>query len=185
MEAGDAGEVDIAATATFLGFEDREPAALLLVEAAEDEVHPMIQPAFGIVVTADTGGAPTGMDWDIGHDHSSRAWTPGVRVNIMEYLEPILERRLYSINVAAADYSRLHPPVPAIESRALVTVCSLRPSLRNIQANHHEHILAIPLSWVPTKRKFHIQTALKSIAWIVFEQWHVIWARTRLYEIPW
>jgi hypothetical protein len=48
MQAGDQGNTGIAAVALLVGFDGGEPAALLLVEAAEQEVHACVKFLIGM-----------------------------------------------------------------------------------------------------------------------------------------
>jgi len=48
VQAGDQGDAGIATVAVLVGFEGGEPTALLLIEAAEQEVHACVQLLVGM-----------------------------------------------------------------------------------------------------------------------------------------
>ena len=67
VEAGDLSEPRIAAVADLLGLQGSEPAALLFVEAAENEVRVAVEQAFGMIVIRDAGGTLAFVNGGCGH----------------------------------------------------------------------------------------------------------------------
>jgi hypothetical protein len=73
VQAGDEGEQGIAAVAGFLGLQGHKPAALLLVQAAHQEVDLVVELAVRVLLAAPAVGASTRMNRAVGHDESSVA----------------------------------------------------------------------------------------------------------------
>lgn len=73
MQAGNEGEQGVAAVAGLLGLQGGEPAPLLLIEAAQEEVNLVMQLPLGVVVTDLAFGALTQMNGDVRHDEISAA----------------------------------------------------------------------------------------------------------------
>jgi hypothetical protein len=70
-EAGEEGEQGVAAGADLLGLQGSEPAALLLVEAAHDEVEVGMPLPVGMIPAALTAGALALMNRGVRHDKTS------------------------------------------------------------------------------------------------------------------
>jgi hypothetical protein len=68
MEAGDLGQEFVAAVSDLDGLQSRQPAALLFIEAAEDEVDAMMTLAVGMVLAGRASRALTLMHNKVGHD---------------------------------------------------------------------------------------------------------------------
>jgi hypothetical protein len=73
VEAGDPGEQGIAAVADLLGLQGGEPAPLLLVQAAHQEVEVGVPLPVGVIAAASTGGALALMNRSVRHDETSAA----------------------------------------------------------------------------------------------------------------
>src|SRR5262249_4569313 len=71
MQAADDGEEGVAAWTDLLGVEGGEPAALLLVEPARQEVHLAVQLPAGVILAGGAVGALTLVKWAVGHDEFS------------------------------------------------------------------------------------------------------------------
>src|SRR5262245_44697460 len=71
MQAEDEGEEGVAAVTDLLGLEGGEPAALLLVEPARQEVHLAVQLPAGVILAGGAVGALTLVKWAVGHDEFS------------------------------------------------------------------------------------------------------------------
>ncbi|HWU37396.1 MAG TPA: hypothetical protein VN203_07060 [Candidatus Acidoferrum sp.] len=71
MQAEDKGDVGIAAVADFLGFQGSEPASLLFVEAAGEEIHMVMHVPFRMVGTGKAGRALAAVDVAVSHDKFS------------------------------------------------------------------------------------------------------------------
>jgi hypothetical protein len=67
VQAGDRGEEAIPAVADLGGLDGGVPAALLLVEAAEQQVHPPVEFPVGIGPRAEASGALALVDFLLGH----------------------------------------------------------------------------------------------------------------------
>jgi hypothetical protein len=71
VQTRDARHHGIAAVAELLGLEGGDPAALLLVEAAAEEIHLVVDLLLGVVCTRPTVGALALMNIASGHNGSS------------------------------------------------------------------------------------------------------------------
>src|SRR4051794_14250759 len=71
VQAEDEADAAVAAVPDFLGLQGGEPAPLLLIEAAEEDRHLVVQLPVGVVPTRSTVGALAGMNLDVGHDGPS------------------------------------------------------------------------------------------------------------------
>jgi hypothetical protein len=71
VQAGDQREQGVAAEAGLLRLQGGEPAALLLVEAAHQEIDLVVELAVGVILPALAPGARTAVNRSVGHDESS------------------------------------------------------------------------------------------------------------------
>jgi hypothetical protein len=71
VQAGDEGEQRVAAVAGLLGLQGGEPPALLLVQAAHQEVDLVVTSLVGVILPALATGARTRANRAVGHDGSS------------------------------------------------------------------------------------------------------------------
>ena len=71
VQAEDEGDAAVAAVAELAGLQGGEPAALLLVQAAEEQVHLAMQLLVGMIGTGNAVGALTLVKVDVGHDKLS------------------------------------------------------------------------------------------------------------------
>ena len=71
MQAGDAGDVAVAAVADFLGLQAGDPAALLLIEALQQSIQLAMELPLGMVRTSSTAGTLALMDRRIVHNEFS------------------------------------------------------------------------------------------------------------------
>jgi hypothetical protein len=74
VQAGDVGQEGVASVAEFLGLQGGEPASLLLIEAAHQEVEMGVPLPLGMILTSLAAGALTLMDRGVRHDETSAAW---------------------------------------------------------------------------------------------------------------
>jgi hypothetical protein len=82
VQAGDEGQQRIAAVSDLLGLQGGEPASLLLVEAAQEQVHVPMEGLVGVVRASDAIGALADVNGEISHDGSSAICSPGPKVSI-------------------------------------------------------------------------------------------------------
>jgi hypothetical protein len=75
VPAEDEGDARVAAVAELAGLEGGELAALLLVQAAGEEVHLLMQPTVGVIGLAEAVGALARVDDAVSHDDISE-WCP-------------------------------------------------------------------------------------------------------------
>jgi len=73
----DEGDAGVAAVAELAGLQGGEPAALLLVQAAGEEVHLVMQPAVGVVGLAEAVGALARVNDAVSHDDISESCPRG------------------------------------------------------------------------------------------------------------
>jgi len=71
VETEDPGEEDIAAVPDLFRLEGREPAALLLVKAAAEKIHLVVDLSVGMIRARDTVGTLARMNHDVRHDTPS------------------------------------------------------------------------------------------------------------------
>jgi hypothetical protein len=71
VQAGDEGDEGVAAVAEAFGFEGRQPAALLFVQAREDKDEALVVLALEEVGTGEAIGALAATNLDVGHDTTS------------------------------------------------------------------------------------------------------------------
>ena len=76
------GEEGVAAVAEFVGLQGSEPAALLLVEAAEQQVHLAVDLAVGMVLAAGAIGALALLNYPVRHGGTSASCPVGTEVSI-------------------------------------------------------------------------------------------------------
>jgi hypothetical protein len=84
VQTGDARHHSIAAVPELRGLEGGEPAALLLVKAAAQEIHLMVELLLGVVRTRPTIGALALMHIASGHTRSSVHYPRGANVSIQK-----------------------------------------------------------------------------------------------------
>jgi hypothetical protein len=82
VQTGDAGEKDVAAVPQLLGLEGREPASLLLIQAAEEQIHLGVELPLRVVLPSETSRALALMNVVVGHDTSSIHCAQGAKVSI-------------------------------------------------------------------------------------------------------
>ena len=87
VHAGDLREEAVAAVADPHGFQGDVPAALLLVEAAEEEVHPMVKESIGMFRLMKTRGALTPVDDRLRHRCGSLPRDASQRESVSEHVE--------------------------------------------------------------------------------------------------
>ena len=68
VQADDEGNQGVAAVAELLGLQGGDPAPLLLVQAAEEQVHLAMQFPVGMVATGNAGRTLALVQRDVGHD---------------------------------------------------------------------------------------------------------------------
>jgi hypothetical protein len=84
VQTGDARHHSIAAVPELRGLEGGEPAALLLVKAAAQQIHLMVELLLGVVCTRPTVGALALMNIARGHNRSSVHYPHGAKVSIQK-----------------------------------------------------------------------------------------------------
>jgi hypothetical protein len=100
VQAGNEREERVTAVAGLLGLQGGEPAALLLVEAAEEEVDLVVEFAQGVILRTLAVRAGTRVNHTVGHDESSAKGTrQAVEDIIRKILEVILGRALRERNI--------------------------------------------------------------------------------------
>jgi hypothetical protein len=77
VQAEDEGDAGVAAVAELAGLQGGEPAALLLVQAAGEEVHLVMQPAVGVIALAEAVGALARVNDAVSHDDLSESCPRG------------------------------------------------------------------------------------------------------------
>jgi hypothetical protein len=87
IHAGDLPEEAVAAVADLHGFQGDVPAALLLVEAAEEEVHPMVKESIGMFGLMKTRGALTLVDDRLRHRCGSPSRDASQRETVSKHME--------------------------------------------------------------------------------------------------
>jgi hypothetical protein len=71
VHAGDLRQETVAAVADPRGLQGDIPAALLLIEATEEQVHPMVEQRIGVLTGLQTSGALTLVDDRLRHRYGS------------------------------------------------------------------------------------------------------------------
>jgi Zn-dependent alcohol dehydrogenase len=103
VQAGNQGDAGVAAVAGLLGFQGGDPAALLLVEAVQQDIEPVMVFALGVVVAAQASGALALMDRGAVHDKVSVGVSRAGKTHCTENLEVIHLCPLYLVGVARPD----------------------------------------------------------------------------------
>jgi hypothetical protein len=71
MESRDQSQKGVAAVPDLGGFQGGEPAALLFVQAAHEQIDVMMAETFGMVLARQAARALTNVDGNVGHDATS------------------------------------------------------------------------------------------------------------------
>src|SRR5262249_44979425 len=96
VQAGDLRQQGVAAVADVLGLQGGQPAALLLVQAAHQQVDVVVQGPRGVVLPREAGGTGTAVDDRIDHDSSSLSRANRTRRIVSETWKSFVDNSLAS-----------------------------------------------------------------------------------------